>query len=114
MSQHADGGIAGTKPYAASGNYINRMSNHCKKCRYDPGRAVGDDACPFTTLYWDFLDRHRAKFERNPRMKPQYLNLARKDDGEMVADPAPRCYFENRINGADFSLKHDGFRLFAR
>jgi deoxyribodipyrimidine photolyase-related protein len=85
MSQYGDGGIMGTKPYVASGRYIDRMSDHCGKCRYDPGKAVGEDACPFTTLYWDFLDRHQARFRRNPRMTNQYSNLARKDDAEMRA-----------------------------
>lgn len=85
MSQHGDGGIVGTKPYVASGAYINRMSDHCRNCRYDPAKGLGDDACPFTTLYWDFLARHRDRFERNARMKPQYLNLARKEAGEMKA-----------------------------
>ena len=85
MSQHADGGIIGTKPYCASGNYISRMSDYCRHCRYDPRKAVGDDACPFTTLYWDFLARHRERFERNPRMRYPYKNLARKGRGELAA-----------------------------
>ncbi len=83
MSQHGDGGVIGTKPYAASGNYINRMSDHCKLCRYKPDKAVGEDACPFTILYWDFLDRHKSRFARNPRMKYPYLNLSRKDPAEL-------------------------------
>ncbi len=83
MSQYGDGGVVGTKPYAASGRYIDRMSNHCGKCRYDPGKSVGEDACPFTTLYWDFLDRHKPRFSRNLRMKNHYLNLGRKDEGEI-------------------------------
>lgn len=85
MSQHADGGVIGTKPYVASGNYISRMSDHCRKCRYDPHKADGDDACPFTTLYYDFLARHQPRFARNGRMKQQYLNFARKDSGEVLA-----------------------------
>jgi deoxyribodipyrimidine photolyase-related protein len=83
MSQHADGGIIGTKPYAASGNYINKMSDYCRHCRYDPRKAVGDDACPFTTLYWAFLARHQGRLAKNPRMKYPYMNLARKDQGEL-------------------------------
>jgi deoxyribodipyrimidine photolyase-related protein len=82
MSQHGDGGVVGTKPYAASGAYINRMSDYCRGCRYDPGKATGDDACPFTTLYWDFLDRHRARFATNARMNYQLASVARKDEGE--------------------------------
>lgn len=85
MSQHGDGGIVGTKPYAASGNYINRMSDHCRHCRFDPKQSVGEDACPFTTLYWNFLDKHRKRFAANGRMKHQYTNLARKDVAELRA-----------------------------
>lgn len=85
MSQHGDGGVMGTKPYAASGNYINRMSDHCRHCRYDPRQAVGEDACPFTTLYWDFLARHRKLLSSNGRMSNQYLNLDRKDASELRA-----------------------------
>jgi deoxyribodipyrimidine photolyase-related protein len=85
MSQHADGGVIGTKPYAASGNYINRMSDHCAHCRYDPHKSVGEDACPFTTLYWDFLARHTKRFRSNRRMAFQYRNLGRKDRHEVSA-----------------------------
>lgn len=82
MSQYGDGGIVGTKPYAASGNYISRMSNYCTHCRFNPKKATGDDACPITTLYWDFLSRNRNKLSSNRRMGFQFKNLDRKDDGE--------------------------------
>jgi deoxyribodipyrimidine photolyase-related protein len=80
MSQHADGGLVGTKPYAASGAYIDRMSDCCARCRYDPRKAAGEDACPFTTLYWSFLDRHAGRFRGNRRMALQIRNLERKAD----------------------------------
>ena len=84
MSQYGDGGLVGTKPYCASGNYIDRMSDYCRGCRYDPKRAEGDDACPFTTLYWDFLARHRQRFAPNRRMTMQLRNLERKANGEIA------------------------------
>lgn len=84
MSQYGDGGLIGTKPYVATGAYINKMSNSCRHCRYNPSKSVGEDACPFTTLYWDFLARHQALFANNQRMKFQYANLARKDPGELT------------------------------
>ncbi|MFN0161607.1 MAG: cryptochrome/photolyase family protein [Burkholderiales bacterium] len=77
MSQYADGGIMGSKPYIATGKYIQRMSPHCQGCRYDPAQRSGDDACPFTTLYWDFLLRHKASLAKNPRMALQVKNVAR-------------------------------------
>ncbi len=75
MSQFGDGGIVGTKPYCSSGNYINKMSNFCKSCRFDYKKRVGDDACPFTTLYWEFLDRHFDLLKDNQRMKFPIKNL---------------------------------------
>ena len=85
MSQHGDGAVMGTKPYCASGAYIDRMSDYCQGCRYDPRQATGEKACPFTTLYWDFLRRHRQRFQGNMRMKMQLSNLNRKDDAEIKA-----------------------------
>ena len=90
MSQYADGGWLASKPYVASGRYIARMSNYCDGCRFDPGKASGADACPFTTLYWDFLQRHRKRFERHPRTALQWKNLQRLDKAELrsIADRA--------------------------
>ncbi|HNV84416.1 MAG TPA: cryptochrome/photolyase family protein [Arenimonas sp.] len=79
MSQYADNGKMTSKPYVASGAYIKRMSNYCQDCRYKPEQAVGNDACPFTTLYWDFLSRYEDKFARHPRTALQWKNLARID-----------------------------------
>jgi deoxyribodipyrimidine photolyase-related protein len=77
MSQYADGGVMASKPYAASGKYIDRMSNYCKGCRFDPAKSTGENACPITTLYWDFLMRHEALLAKNPRMVMQVRNLGR-------------------------------------
>ena len=72
MSQFADGGLLGSKPYASSGNYINKMSDHCKNCRYDVKQKTGENACPFNPLYWDFLVRNAEKLKGNPRMAQMY------------------------------------------
>jgi deoxyribodipyrimidine photolyase-related protein len=77
MSQFADGGLMASKPYVASGKYIDRMSNHCKGCKYDPAQSVGASACPYTTLYWDYLLRHAGSLAKNPRMSMQLKNLQR-------------------------------------
>ncbi len=77
MSQFADGGRLGSKPYVSSGAYINRMSDYCGKCRYDVKQKVGEDACPFNALYWDFLARHDRKLRSNHRMGPVYRNWDR-------------------------------------
>ncbi len=85
MSQYADGGLMASKPYAATGRYIQRMGGPCAGCRYDPGQREGERACPYTTLYWDFLMRHEPMLARNPRMALQVKNLARLSEGERRA-----------------------------
>ena len=72
MALYADGGLLASKPYAASGNYIKRMSNFCGSCVYDPSSSTGDRACPFNALYWDFMARHRDRFSGNARMPYVY------------------------------------------
>lgn len=85
MSQYADGGLMASKPYAATGRYIERMSDHCRGCRFKPALRTGPQACPYTTLYWDFLLRHAKRFAGHPRMALQVKNLARLDDAERAA-----------------------------
>jgi deoxyribodipyrimidine photolyase-related protein len=72
MVMHADGGLLASKPYAASGSYINRMSDYCRGCHYSVKTSTDSDSCPFNSLYWHFIDRHRAQFEKNPRMSMIY------------------------------------------
>ncbi len=81
MSQFGDGGLLGSKPYAASGNYINKMSDYCKNCRYDVKQKTGEDACPFNALYWDFLVRNQDTLKGNPRLGQVY-NTWNKMDAE--------------------------------
>jgi deoxyribodipyrimidine photolyase-related protein len=79
MALYGDGGIMGSKPYAASGKYIDRMSNFCGGCRYDPKLTTGPRACPFNALYWDFLDRNRETLALNPRLSNMYATWRRMD-----------------------------------
>jgi deoxyribodipyrimidine photolyase-related protein len=85
MALFADGGIVGSKPYAASGAYINRMSDYCTHCHYDVREATGERACPFNALYWDFIARHADRFAANPRMAMPLRNLERMDPGRIGA-----------------------------
>ncbi len=80
MSQFADGGIVGSKPYVSSGNYIDRMSNYCGDCAYSVKTKLGEGACPFNLLYWSFLNRHRERFMKNPRMANMYRTWDRMDE----------------------------------
>jgi deoxyribodipyrimidine photolyase-related protein len=84
MALFADGGVLGSKPYAASGKYIQRMSDYCKECRHDVKEAVGPDACPFNFLYWDFLARNRDRLAGNPRMGLVYKALDRMEPDRLA------------------------------
>lgn len=85
MALFADGGLIASKPYAASGNYINKMSDYCKGCRYNVKEKLGDDACPFNALYWHFLDRHKDRFGRNPRMAFPYKGWQKFSEADQAA-----------------------------
>ena len=102
MSQYADGGIVGSKPYCASGNYINGMSDYCKNCRYQPAKATGENACPITTLYWDFLARNRQRLASNRRMGFQFKNLERKDRAERRDIAKQAEVLKSRLTGRTY------------
>jgi deoxyribodipyrimidine photolyase-related protein len=92
MSQFGDGGVLGSKPYAASGNYIHKMSDHCKGCKFDVKQKTGHGACPFNPLYWDFLHRNRDKLAGNPRMAQMYRTWDR------MSEDKQRDYLESAAN----------------
>ena len=98
MSRFADGGLLGSKPYAASGNYINRMSDYCSDCRYEVKSKTGPRACPFNYLYWDFLDRHRDKLASNPRLAFPYRNLDGMDEDYIAALRRNAAAFMHRLH----------------
>ncbi|MGI4943155.1 MAG: cryptochrome/photolyase family protein [Janthinobacterium lividum] len=93
MALHADGGIMGSKPYASSGAYINRMSDYCHRCEYDVKRSLGKGACPFNALYWDFMARHGGRFGGNPRMAMQVRTLAKMEPERVAALRAQAAEF---------------------
>ncbi|GAA4010477.1 cryptochrome/photolyase family protein [Sphingomonas humi] len=100
MSQYADGGRLGTKPYAGSGAYINKMSNYCKGCRFDVKKRVGEDACPFNALYWDFLDRNEKKLRANRRMWQPYATWDRFGEDTKADVRAQAKRFLDSLEGA--------------
>jgi deoxyribodipyrimidine photolyase-related protein len=98
MSQFADGGIVGTKPYVSSASYIHKMSSYCAGCYYDKSKKTGDKACPFNSLYWNFYDKHEAKLAKNPRIGMMY-NVWRKMQPEAKAELLEQAnYYLSHIN----------------
>ena len=84
MATYADGGLTATKPYVSGAAYINRMSNYCGHCQYDPKKSLGEGSCPFTSLYWTFLERNRDALAGNFRMQMPYNTLRKKPESELV------------------------------
>jgi deoxyribodipyrimidine photolyase-related protein len=104
MGTWGDGGALASKPYVSSGAYIKRMSNYCADCRYDVAQRVGDDACPMNTLYWDFLDRHRARFAQHPRMRMMLKHVDAMPEPELVAIRTRAASFRASLQyDADFA-----------
>jgi len=99
MILHADGGLMASKPYAASGAYIDRMSDYCEKCSYAVKQKAGPDACPFNVLYWDFVARNKGKLSSNQRMKMPYATLARMDPDRLADIRADAARFLGQLSG---------------
>ena len=85
MSQFADGGKIATKPYVSSGSYIDKMSNYCEDCKYNKKEKITEDACPFNSLYWNFLDDKRDQLQSNHRMGMMYSLLNKMPNDQLVA-----------------------------
>lgn len=94
MSQYADGGLLASKPYTASANYIDKMSNYCENCFYDKKKRHGEKACPFNSLYWDFHIRHKEKLAKNPRIGMVYQNIAKMPQEELDAIKAQANFYK--------------------
>ncbi|NBB96802.1 MAG: cryptochrome/photolyase family protein [Alphaproteobacteria bacterium] len=101
MSQFADGGVVGSKPYVSSGAYIDRMSDYCKGCHYRVKEKTGPRACPFNLLYWHFLIRHRARFSGNPRMAQMYRTFDRMDDARRETVLADADAFLQKLDAGE-------------
>ncbi|MEM9465394.1 MAG: cryptochrome/photolyase family protein [Actinomycetota bacterium] len=100
MALHADGGRMATKPYASGGAYINKMSDHCRDCRFNPKKRTGPDACPYTSLYWDFLARNEERLRHNHRMGNQLGGMRRLADLDATRERASevtRLLHEGRL-----------------
>ena len=103
MILYADGGLFASKPYAASGNYIDKMSDYCGNCRYSPKVKTGDGACPFNLLYWDFIARNEKRLKGNPRMNRTYATLARMDAGKVATIRSEAsAFFDSLVATGDY------------
>ena len=89
MSMNADGGKMMSKPYIAGGSYISKMSNFCGSCKFDPKLRVGELACPFTTFYWNFIDKNFKELSKNQRISMQISGIKRLNDLEQIRVEAP-------------------------
>ncbi|VUD62632.1 (6-4) photolyase [Thalassocella blandensis] len=98
MSQFADGGLVATKPYVASANYLNKMSDYCTQCEYKVKEKTGKSACPFNSLYWNFLDKHQTRFENNPRMKMMYAQWNKRSEVEKTEIRQHAQYLITHLN----------------
>ena len=101
MSQFGDGGLLGSKPYISSGAYIDRMSDYCGKCRYDVKQRVGENACPFNALYWDFLARHEEKLGGNMRLRMPYSTWSKQSEQSRNETRAQAATFLQGLDMAD-------------
>jgi deoxyribodipyrimidine photolyase-related protein len=98
MSQYADGGIVGSKPYVSSARYIQSMSDYCKTCKYDPKERYSDNACPFNSLYWDFHMQHQETLQRNPRIGMVYKQIEKMSPDEKEAIRHKASHIRMHIN----------------
>jgi deoxyribodipyrimidine photolyase-related protein len=98
MSQFADGGIVGTKPYVSSATYIDKMSNYCGNCHYKKELKIGEKACPFNSLYWNFYDRNEAKLSNNPRIGMMYNVWRKMEQSQKTALLHQAEIYLNKIN----------------
>lgn len=98
MSQFADGGLVATKPYVSSANYINKMSNYCGKCYYSSSKKTGEKACPFNSLYWNFIDQHLEKWEKNQRMSMMVANWKKQDPKNKEEVLKQASYYLDKID----------------
>jgi len=97
MSQYADGGLLATKPYVSSAAYINKMSNYCAHCTYSPKVRIGENACPFNSLYWDFFQRHQTQLANNPRLGIVNMQLKKMSESDKKDISQQAVFIRNKV-----------------